>query len=147
MRRSTCAIWVVLAVAACGGEDTSGRTVLGSRPDSVVGVPENVRVHLDSGTIAYRAGDYAAAKSHYDRATETDPHVAAGWLGVAMAARALGDSAAADSALEQARRMAPGVIMDHPEPGAEGMPRGHPAAPADSAGALPPAHPPVGGQP
>ncbi|HUH12391.1 MAG TPA: hypothetical protein VMK65_04745 [Longimicrobiales bacterium] len=146
MRISSYIVLAAVAAAACGGDqDTSGRTVLGAA-DSVPGVPAEVRVHLDSGTAAYRAGDYEAARAHYGKATEADPHVAAGWLGVAMAARALGDTVAADSALVQAQQMAPGLIMEHPEPGSGGMPQGHPAMPGDSDAAMPPAHPPIEGQ-
>lgn len=73
------------------------------------------RVQLDSGNVAFRAGEYENALRHYQAATEAGPGNLSGWFGVYMAYQALGDSEAADSALERARRQVPGTsIMPAP---------------------------------
>lgn len=77
-----------------------------------------VRASLDSGNAAYRAGDHAGALRHYERAASADDDAAAAWFGVAMAQRALGDSAAAARALERVRDLAPGATLMHDDGGA-----------------------------
>jgi Flp pilus assembly protein TadD len=66
---------------------------------------------LDSGNVAYRAGDYDRALLHYTRVTEIAPDDATGWFGIYMAQEALGNQAAADSAIEEARRRNPGASL------------------------------------
>jgi Flp pilus assembly protein TadD len=79
-------------------------------------LPEAVTVRLDSGNVAYRAGDYGEARRQFRAATEADSTAASAWFGVYMAERALGNEAAADSALRRAGSLgdAPGM---HPPPG------------------------------
>lgn len=76
-----------------------------------------VLAQLDSGTQAFREKDYDGALSHYEKVTELDGHNAAGWYGVYMARKALGDSAAAEDALRRSRALAPEVPQAHPAPG------------------------------
>jgi len=78
--------------------------------------PEVV-AQLDSGSAAFRAGDFEAALSHYRRVTELDPAVGAGWFGVYMAEDALGRSEAAAVALGRARSLEPGATLLHEEDG------------------------------
>lgn len=65
-------------------------------------LPEGVPAALDSGNAAYRAGDYREALDRFESITEEHPDVQAGWFGVYMAYRALGNRAAADSAMRRA---------------------------------------------
>ncbi len=69
---------------------------------------------LDSGNAAYRARDYAQALRYYQEAVEVDDDVAAGWFGVYMAQLALGNTAAADSAMARAQQLQPGASLIHP---------------------------------
>lgn len=82
-------------------------------------LPEAVAARLDSGNVSYRAGDYEEARRHFRGAVEADSTAASAWFGVYMAERALGDEAAADSALQRAGSLsdAPGM---HPAPGDTG---------------------------
>ena len=77
-------------------------------------LPEVV-AQLDSGSQAFRNDDYAAALVHYTTVTELDPEVGAGWFGVYMAQRELGEAEAAEVALERARRLVPGATLLHPD--------------------------------
>lgn len=70
---------------------------------------------LDSGNTAYRAREYEEALRYFERATEADAEVAAGWFGVYMAQLALGNMEAADAAMERAQELAPGASLIHPE--------------------------------
>ena len=69
---------------------------------------------LDSGNNAYRAGDYESALRWYRDAVDVDDDVAAGWFGVYMAQLALGNTAAADSAMARAQDLQPGASLIHP---------------------------------
>ena len=71
---------------------------------------------LDSGNAAYRIGNYERALEHYRSAVDAEEDLAAGWFGIYMAELALGNDAAADSAMERARASAPGASMIHPAP-------------------------------
>lgn len=66
---------------------------------------------LDSGNVAYRAGDYDGALTYYVRVTEMAPDDATGWFGIYMAQEALGNQAAADSAIAEARKRNPGASL------------------------------------
>lgn len=78
-------------------------------------LPEKVTVFLDSGNAAYRAGDYGGARRHFRAVVREDSTVAAGWFGVYMAERALGNESAADSALWHVRDLSDAAAM-HPAP-------------------------------
>lgn len=75
--------------------------------------PPEVVAHVDSGNAAFRDKDLEAALRHYTTATEGMPDNAAAWFGVNMAQLALGNRAAADSALDMARKAAPGASLIH----------------------------------
>jgi Flp pilus assembly protein TadD len=77
-------------------------------------LPEVV-AQLDSGSQAFRDGDFESALQHYESVTELAPDVGAGWFGVYMTQLELGDVAAAQSALDRARGLAPGATLLHPD--------------------------------
>lgn len=133
----------LLAAAACGGEQEGERRPMGQQasgemqgelpedhPDisgmeggAAAGtaqraLPPGVTVHLDSGNVAYRAGEYEEARRHFLAAVSADSTASAGWFGVYMAERALGNDAAADSALQRAGGLGEASGM-HPSPGAD----------------------------
>lgn len=91
-----------------GGGERSG--------DARRDLPEAVASRLDSGNAAYRAGDYGEARRHFRAAADADSTAASAWFGVYMAERALGDEAAADSALRRAGSLGDASGM-HPAPG------------------------------
>ena len=64
---------------------------------------------LDSGNAEFRAGRHREALTLYQRVATSVPLHPAPWFGTFMAARALGDSALADSAQRMIRERAPGV--------------------------------------
>jgi len=113
---STRHAWVVLlalaAVVSCRPDDqrtdtldaSSGMKTRDEMDPAVVS-------QLDSGSAAYRAHDFEGSLLHYRRVTELDEDVAAGWFGVYMAERALGNGDEAEAALERARSAVPGATM------------------------------------
>lgn len=134
-----------LVAAACGGEggQADERRPLGQQPSAGMqgempedhpdisgmsggaaggtaqrDLPPEVTVHLDSGNVAYRAGEYEEARRHFREAVRADTTAAAGWFGVYMAETALGNDAAADSALQRAGGLGDASGM-HPAPGAD----------------------------
>lgn len=79
-----------------GGTGSSSGT---SRSSSL---PPEIQSALDSGNAAYRAGNYRAALEQFESLASEHPDIRAAWFGVFMAHRALGNSAAADSAMRRA---------------------------------------------
>jgi len=74
-------------------------------------LPAAALAQLDSGNAAFRAGEPEAALAHYRRVIEIVPDDATGWFGIYMAQEALGNTAAADSAIAEARRRNPGASL------------------------------------
>jgi len=105
---------VSVEVAACRPEDQRTETIDPSGSQTRAQLPLEVVAQLDSGTTAYRADDYPSALTHYAKATELAPEVAAGWFGVYMVQHRMGNAEAADSALVRARAAAPGASLIHP---------------------------------
>ncbi len=66
---------------------------------------------IDSGNAAFRRGDHEAALGFFGEATVSAPDDPTGWFGVYMAHQELGNAAAADSAIAQARSLAPGASL------------------------------------
>jgi tetratricopeptide (TPR) repeat protein len=79
-------------------------------------LPEDVLAHLDSGNARYQDHDYQAALEHYRAVVDGAPDAPAGWFGIYMAQLALGNTAAADSAMARARELAPGASLIRPTP-------------------------------
>lgn len=117
MTGRTALIALILAlVAACSPPDDQET---GSISDDQVRqtraeLPPELTAALDSGNAAYRRGDYQQALEAYDEAVRIDEDVPAGWFGVYMAHQALGNTAAADSAMMRAQDLAPGASLIHP---------------------------------
>ncbi|MFP4622703.1 MAG: hypothetical protein ACLFRX_00845 [Gemmatimonadota bacterium] len=88
----------------------SREDVLESRED----LEPAVVAALDSGNAAYREGDYDDALRYYREANEAGD-VAAAWFGIYMAQLALGNPAAADSAMDRAQALAPNASLIRPE--------------------------------
>jgi hypothetical protein len=139
----------LLAAIACKGSDEAGRVPLGdinaTGNTAAAGgaggggatLPPAVRAQLDSGNAAYRTHRrYDVALRHYRAAAEMAPNHPAPFYGIWMAARALGRSAVADSAMSRIRTLSPrgAAVIDsapsdpHANPGAGRgkLPSGHP---------------------
>lgn len=106
----------VPVVGACTPDDQRTESLDVQGPSTRAQLPPEVVEALDAGSEAYRADDFEGALEHYTRAAELAPDEASGWFGVYMANEALGDTAAAEAALETARELAPGASIIHPTP-------------------------------
>ena len=73
--------------------------------------------HLDAGNAAIRADSFAVARTHFVQATEIEPDVAAAWFGLYMAENGLGNTEAAQAALDRAQGLAAGATLIHPDGG------------------------------
>lgn len=76
-------------------------------------MPAEAVAQLDSGNVAMRGDDYEAALTHFQRVTELAPDFGAGWFGLYMAHRELGNGEEAEAALERARSIVPGATLLH----------------------------------
>jgi Flp pilus assembly protein TadD len=110
-------IVVALALSAatsCGSAQDDQRTDSldpeAARETREAMAPEAV-AQLDSGNAAFRADDFGAARRHFRSVVEIAPKVAAGWFGLYLAERALGNVEEAERALERARQTAPGASL------------------------------------
>lgn len=108
----TRALWsgtLALTFGACTPDDQRTETL----DPTTAGreLPAAAMAQLDSGNVAYRAGEFEAALDHYVQVTELAPDDATGWFGIYMAQEALGNAAAADSAIAEARRRSPGASL------------------------------------
>lgn len=115
--------FALTALPGCRGDDQETGSI---RAEDVrqarSSLAEPVRAHLDSGNLAFRAGDLDAARRHYEAARDADPGAAAPWFGLFMVEREDGDTAAARAAIDRARELAPGATLMHPDQ----PPPGHP---------------------
>lgn len=105
------------ALVACGPRGDDQETGSISREDVLEARQElepAVLAAIDSGNAAYRERRYAAARDHYAGAARLDDDVAAAWFGLYMAELALGNTEAAEAAMDRARDLAPGASLIHP---------------------------------
>lgn len=136
------ALALLTVTAACGGGEGDAPRVPIGEPAERRAWSEGVAARVDSGNASFRQGEYEAARRHYAEAAEVDPEVAAAWFGLYMAESALGNEAAAESALVRAGEMASAARAHHLLPADSGdsprdsdMPRPHPGvSPVDSGG-------------
>jgi len=108
---------LLAAAAACTPEEAPRPEAAQAEdvsPPAQEPLPPEVAAQLDSGTIAFRADDYARALAHYTKATELAPDLGAAWFGVAMAQEALGNTQAAQEALARTQALEPGTNLAHP---------------------------------
>ena len=103
-----------LALGACRPDDQRTDSIDPTSSGGRASMSAEAVARLDSGNVAYRAGDYEGAMVHYRRVTELEPDHSAGWFGVSMVQRALGNQASADSAYERVQSLAPGASLVHP---------------------------------
>lgn len=129
-RTPVLAALVAAVLVACGGGETptpragdgADTTATGTSVVPRRDMPPEVAAQIDSGNAAYRAREFEEARRHFLRATELDPDLATAWFGVHMAEKALGNAAAADSALRRAGEAGEAARSHH-------MPPGHPPLP------------------
>lgn len=152
MKRTRAALLLAaLAALGCGRKEPPENASVNVAPPMAQAprVEIGASAELDSGNVAYRAKDFRAALAHYRTATERQPTLAAAWFGLYMAQSAVGDKAAADSALRRVQALEPGLVGAHPAPGASGAPQGGaalpPGHPATAPAQMPPGHPTTSG--
>lgn len=117
----------LLMLAGCRGDvppDQTTGSIDSAAWEQARTMPADVRAALDSGNAAFRADDFDAARTHYQRAIALRPEESAPWFGLAMAERQLGNIAAADSAMARVRALAPGASLVHPSAD-DTLPAGH----------------------
>ncbi len=115
--------FLALAIlAGCGGEAGEAPRMPIGEPAERRAWPAGVALRVDSGNVAFRAGEYEAARRHYLEATRVGPDVPAAWFGVYMAESALGNVAAAESALGRAGDMTAAARAHHVFPADPGGP-------------------------
>jgi tetratricopeptide (TPR) repeat protein len=128
--RSHYPLLAVLLLTACGRDEppedqrtdsVTSEEVKAARADWPAGVPELV----DSANAAYSQQNYAQASALYRRAAQRGPRLPAVWFGIYMAEHALGNSAAADSAILRAQELAPGASLIHAAPADTGRVNPH----------------------
>ncbi len=150
-------VTAVVALASCGQRPAAAGALADStaaQPDVSPSMELGAKAQLDSGNTAYRARDYSRALTHYRTAAARQPSLAAAWMGISMAQTALGNAAAADSAMKKVEQLAPGTTSAHPPAGGSAttvtgsagvdLPAGHPGAGSTApGGALPARHPPL----
>ncbi|HUH12593.1 MAG TPA: tetratricopeptide repeat protein [Longimicrobiales bacterium] len=113
------ALLLAALAAACGGEaprdQETGTITPESFEEARARLPASAMAQLDSGNAAYRAEDFQAAATHYRTAAREAPDAPAAWFGIYMAERALGNTAAADSAMRRAQSLAGDAGLVHPD--------------------------------
>ena len=111
---------LVLAAAGCTPDDQETRSLDTEGPRTRAQLPPQLVEALDSGTVAFREHRFEDALAHYQRATELEPEQPSGWFGISMAQEALGNTEAADEAMERVRGLAPGATILRPDTVGEG---------------------------
>lgn len=113
VRTALAILLAAAALAACNRETAQDTAPATGTPEELAQSraewPAGVEAQIDSGNAAYSAQQFDAASAHYRRAAELGPKVPAAWFGIYMAEHAKGNTAAADSALERSRQLAPGA--------------------------------------
>lgn len=114
--RSIAGAGVSLLMAALLAGTTAGCGEEAPAPEGRAEWPLGVVAAVDSGNAAYRAGDYQEARRHFRAAARAAPEVGTAWFGVYMAERALGNEAAADSALRRVGDLGDAARLHHGVP-------------------------------
>lgn len=93
---------VVLACEAGSDEQRTGTITQKEALEAREGLSAELAAVLDSGNAAYRREDYEAARGYFRKLVERDSTLAAGWFGIYMTEKAMGNQEAAQAALEKA---------------------------------------------
>ncbi len=126
--RSAIVPFALILVVACSGEPQE-RIPLGEGgavPEAQA-LPPEIQSRLDEANEAYRMREYGRALTLFEEVVRDEPELAAGWYGVGMTHTALGNSAAADSAMARVHSLAPEMPLEHPSGEAPVNP--HPVVP------------------
>jgi hypothetical protein len=103
----------VVSVTSCLPDDQTTSTVDTQAVAERLG--PGLMARLDSANEAFSADDYETATRLYRSIADEAPDESVGWFGIFMAEQARGNLAAADSALERARKAAPGASLLRPD--------------------------------
>ena len=103
-RQAAAALVIGVTLGACGPSSRE-ESAVAIDPDGS-GLPIALLTRMDSAAEAFTAGDAATAQRLYRGVTDAVPDLAAAWFGLYLAERALGNAAAADTALARAKRAA-----------------------------------------
>jgi tetratricopeptide (TPR) repeat protein len=145
--RKWIAAMAVIGLVACGEADEADRIPLGQEQAQREGGraqwPAELVALVDSANLAYSQERYEEAAEIYRGLTEEYEDIGTVWFGLYMAENALGNTEAAQAALERAEEQSPGLGRMHEQAesvGVEGMPmpEGHPSVPM-----MPEGHPPL----
>jgi hypothetical protein len=90
--------------AACARGESDGDGWAGQEPVPG-GFSGRARAAFDSASAAFEAGDPVRARDLFAAVLEEDSTLAAAWIGLHLAGRAMSDSVAADSTLRKAREL------------------------------------------
>ncbi len=112
LRRLALLLLSAMAVGACRPDDQRTDTIDPAAARAELSAA--TLAQIDSGNAAYRRGDYEGAVAAFGEVTVSAPDDPTGWFGLYMAHQSLGQAAAADSALDKARSLAPGASLIHP---------------------------------
>lgn len=137
------AVVAVLALAACS-EDEGQQVPLGEDAEQSetrrASWPAELTAQVDSANAAIAGGEYETAAEIYRSLVEQYPDIGTVWFGLYMAEDALGNTDAAEAALEKAEAITPGLGRMHDAAESDsmpaGMPEGHPPT-------MPSGHPPL----
>lgn len=109
---------VLIAVASlhttgCLPEDQATRTA--DMEEVAERLGPLLMARLDSANEAFSADDFETASRLYRSIADEAPNESVGWFGIFMTEQARGNAEAADSALDRARRAAPGASLLRPD--------------------------------
>jgi len=104
MHRLTVALLTAWAYG-CGAPTDSEEAAAAALQNADHNVMPALLALIDSAAAAYGAGQHLEARRLYLEAVSIDSTLAAPWFGYYMVGHAMGDTAAADSALKKAMRL------------------------------------------
>ena len=138
---------LAVTAAGCSKDDEGERIPLGAARESAT-LSDLSRAALAEGNAEFRARRYDKALDAYRRAAAESPRDVAPLWGIQMTAKAMGNTALADSAIARMQALAPDAAPlagKDPHAGIDttgaALPPNHPS----TAPVLPPNHPPASG--
>ena len=113
----------MIVATACGKDDAAPRVPLGAAGATTAATAGPMHAALERGNAAFRARDYEGAlRAYREAAAAATPDNAAPYYGIQMAARAMGNTALADSAMTRIRAISGDSIGADPH----ALPSDHP---------------------